>query len=108
MLEMGTFLYQKKVLTNKYSATAITLVLGFMLSLGGYNNILPLFGSANQLLSAKVVILQEIQEAKISPAFAGLIFEVNSIGFIKFCDIYAAVYLLYHIPLVFLLYFLFP
>lgn len=46
----------KKVITNKYFATVITLVLGFLLSLGGYNNIWPLFGSANQLLSALVLI----------------------------------------------------
>lgn len=42
--------------TNKYVATVITLAFGFMLSLGGYNNIWPLFGSANQLLAALVLI----------------------------------------------------
>ena len=46
----------KKVLTNKYFATTITLIFGFLLSLGGYNNIWPLFGSANQLLAALVLI----------------------------------------------------
>lgn len=45
-----------KVLTNKYFATIITLLGGYLLSLGGYNNIWPLFGSANQLLAAMVLI----------------------------------------------------
>ena len=42
----------QKVLTNKYFATIITLFFGYLLTLGGYNNIWPLFGSANQLLAA--------------------------------------------------------
>ena len=45
-----------KFLTNKYVSTIVTLVLGFALSLGGYNNIWSLFGSANQLLGALVLI----------------------------------------------------
>ena len=45
-----------KVLTNKYFATVITLFFGYLLTLGGYNNIWPLFGSANQLLAALVLI----------------------------------------------------
>lgn len=45
-----------KVLTNKYVSTVVTLFFGFLLSLGGYNNIWPLFGSANQLLAALVLI----------------------------------------------------
>ncbi len=46
----------RKVLCNKYFATLITLFLGFVLTRVGYNNIWPLFGSANQLLSALVLI----------------------------------------------------
>lgn len=46
----------QKVLTNKYFATVITLFFGYLLTLGGYNNIWPLFGSANQLLAALVLI----------------------------------------------------
>lgn len=45
-----------KFLTNKYVATVITLAFGLILSAGGYNNVWPLFGSANQLLSALVLI----------------------------------------------------
>ena len=46
----------QRVLTNKYFATVITLFLGYLLTLGGYNNVWPLFGSANQLLAALVLI----------------------------------------------------
>lgn len=42
----------RKVLTNKYFATIITLALAYALAKVGYMNIWPLFGSANQLLSA--------------------------------------------------------
>ncbi|MBB6214470.1 carbon starvation protein [Anaerosolibacter carboniphilus] len=44
------------VFTNKYFATAITLFLGYLLAVVGYQNIWPLFGSANQLLSALALI----------------------------------------------------
>ncbi len=45
-----------KLLTNKYVATVVTLGVGFVLALGGYNSVWPLFGSANQLLAAMVMI----------------------------------------------------
>ena len=46
----------QRVLTNKYFATVITLFFGYLLTLGGYTNVWPLFGSANQLLAALVLI----------------------------------------------------
>lgn len=46
----------RKLCTNKYFATIITLILGYLLAVGGYQNIWPLFGSANQLLSALALI----------------------------------------------------
>ena len=46
----------RKVLCNKYFATVITLACGYVLTQIGYSNIWPLFGSANQLLSALVLI----------------------------------------------------
>lgn len=41
----------KKVLSNPYVATLITVVLGVLLGLNGYEKIWALFGSANQLLA---------------------------------------------------------
>ena len=46
----------RKLLCNTYLATIITLAGGFVLTRIGYSNIWPLFGSANQLLSALVLI----------------------------------------------------
>ena len=45
-----------KILTSKYFSTAITLVLAYALAKVGYASIWPLFGSANQLLSALALI----------------------------------------------------
>ena len=45
----------RKVACNVYFATVITLAGGFILAKIGYSNIWPLFGSANQLLSALVL-----------------------------------------------------
>lgn len=42
----------KKILTNPYVATVITVVLGIALGMTGYAKIWPLFGAANQLLAA--------------------------------------------------------
>ncbi len=41
----------KKILSNMYVATGITVVLGVVLGLNGYEKIWALFGSANQLLA---------------------------------------------------------
>ena len=46
----------KKLLCNTYFSTVITLLCGFVLTKIGYANIWPLFGSANQLLSALVIL----------------------------------------------------
>lgn len=46
----------RKVLCNPYFSTIVTLLFGFVLTKIGYANIWPLFGSANQLLSALVLI----------------------------------------------------
>ncbi len=46
----------KKILSNPYVATVITVVAGVMLGLNGYAKIWALFGSANQLLAALALL----------------------------------------------------
>ena len=46
----------RKLFCNTYFSTIVTLVCGFILTKIGYANIWPLFGSANQLLSALVIL----------------------------------------------------
>ena len=46
----------RKILCNTYFSTIITLAAAFVLTRIGYANIWPLFGSANQLLSALVLV----------------------------------------------------
>jgi carbon starvation protein len=45
-----------KFLSNKFVATIVTLVMGYLLAILGYANIWPLFGSANQMLAALALI----------------------------------------------------
>lgn len=48
--------FWRKIVCNKYFATVLTLAASFILTKVGYANIWPLFGSANQLLSALVLV----------------------------------------------------
>lgn len=50
----------QKVCANKYIATFLTIGVGYLLCRIGYMNIWPLFGSANQLLSALVLICMAV------------------------------------------------
>lgn len=54
--DMSSASLWRKMLCNKYVSTIITLAPGYILTQIGYSNIWPLFGSANQLLSALVLI----------------------------------------------------
>ena len=46
----------RKLFCNTYFSTIVTLAFGYILTQVGYSNIWPLFGGANQLLSALVLI----------------------------------------------------
>lgn len=46
----------RKILTNSYVATIITVVAGIALGMTGYSLIWPLFGAANQLLAALAML----------------------------------------------------
>jgi carbon starvation protein len=46
----------KKILTNPWVGTIITVVLGIYLAIGGYAKIWPLFGAANQLLAGLALL----------------------------------------------------
>jgi carbon starvation protein len=50
--EAGSMGAVQKTLSNKYVATLLTLVFGYLLAVIGYATIWPLFGAANQLLAA--------------------------------------------------------
>lgn len=54
--EQGNMSMWQSICTNRYFSTIITLLGGYLLCLGCYMNIWPLFGAANQLLCALVLI----------------------------------------------------
>jgi carbon starvation protein len=47
---------KQSVFTNMYVSTAITVLIGGYLAIGGYAKIWPIFGSANQLLAALALL----------------------------------------------------
>lgn len=55
----------RKVLVNPYFATLICVICGGALAIGGYQNIWPLFGSANQLLAALALLAAAVWLGKI-------------------------------------------
>lgn len=76
------------LLSNKHVATLLTLVLGYFLARGGYQNIWPLFGSSNQLLGALALIAVCVYMKRtgrngkmlIPPMLAMLIITLSALG----------------------------
>ncbi|SHD77633.1 carbon starvation CstA family protein [Schnuerera ultunensis] len=76
---LGRFIFQEyfedtekesqSPLTNMYVSTAITVVLGSVLAAGGYAAIWPIFGSANQLLSALALMAVALWLKKSDKSF---------------------------------------
>lgn len=74
---LGRFIFQEmfddkkspdakaNILTNKYVATIITVVLGGLLTFKGYEKVWPIFGSANQLLAALALLAVAVYLKKI-------------------------------------------
>jgi carbon starvation protein len=50
--DRNNLVYWKRIVTNKYVSTFITLIFGIILALIGYKTIWGLFGASNQLLAA--------------------------------------------------------
>lgn len=56
-IESSSATYQaRKVLSNRYVATLVTIALAWLLSTGSYLTIWPIFGTANQLLAALALL----------------------------------------------------
>lgn len=76
---LGRFIFQEyfedpekesqSPLTNMYVSTAITVVIGSVLAAGGYAAIWPIFGSANQLLSALALMAVALWLKKSDKSF---------------------------------------
>jgi carbon starvation protein len=60
-------------LTNMYVSTTITVILGAVLAVGGYSVIWPIFGSANQLLSALALMAVALWLKKQKKSYSMLV-----------------------------------
>lgn len=64
---------KKSALTNMYVSTTITVILGSLLSVGGYQKIWPIFGSANQLLAALALMTVALWLKKSAKKYSMLV-----------------------------------
>jgi len=75
----------RKILVNPYAATLITVVLGGAMSLGGYERIWPLFGSANQLLASLSLLAVSAWLAKIGKSNRIFVVPMAFMLFVTLC-----------------------
>ena len=72
------------LLANRYTATALTLLMGYLLAMRGYKDIWALFGSANQLLAALSLTACAVFLKKTGRAHKMLLFPMAAMLLITF------------------------
>ena len=88
--------FPTNILCNKYFASALTLIMGYFLSLRGYKDIWPLFGSANQLLAALVLIACAVFLKKTKRDGFSLYVPFGFMLAVTFCALGLTIYKLAH------------
>ena len=77
----------KKVLSNPYVATIITVVLGILLGMNGYEKIWALFGSANQLLAGLALLAVATWLGNIGKNNKMFLFPMAFMLFVTICSL---------------------
>jgi len=92
---LGRFIFQEffedptkekqSVLANMYVSTTITVILGAVLAVGGYSVIWPIFGSANQLLSALALMAVALWLKKQKKSYSMLVIPMVFMLIVTLC-----------------------
>jgi len=92
---LGRFIFQEffedptkekqSPLTNMYVSTTITVILGAVLAVGGYSVIWPIFGSANQLLSALALMAVALWLKKQKKSYSMLVIPMVFMLIVTLC-----------------------
>ncbi|MFS8540487.1 MAG: carbon starvation protein A [Tissierellales bacterium] len=92
---LGRFIFQEffedptkekqSPITNMYVSTTITVILGAVLAVGGYSVIWPIFGSANQLLSALALMAVALWLKKQKKSYSMLVIPMVFMLIVTLC-----------------------